>query len=141
MTLHSYVARVLMDAGFQVSFQPDRPISAPCQISPAKLRESTTPRPHYQHIRKGHLIYPPQLQAIAPHPFTLTLPGPTPVDLNALLMACSKILNCAFSEFISFLYLWTRSWGMVEFTPTCLALMAIRLVQVPVFYPRGGIRG
>jgi|ERR1700722_16751146 len=127
-----------MDAGFQggfVSYSPDdKPEPAydarAGQIPPPRLRDSTVPWPEYKRPRKEGLLYPPQLQAKTPLPFTLTLPGPTVLPLYNLLAAGSVTLPNTLREFISLIYIWTRSLQMVEFTPTCLALVAIRLAQV-----------
>ena len=130
-----------MVAGFEGGFlsypldTKSESVDMASQPQPPRSRKSTIPWPVYERVHKGGLIYPPQLQATYPLQFTLTLPNPAILPLHRFLKTVNNTLPNVLQEFISILYLWTRSLQMNEFTPTCLALIAIRFIQARLFWP------
>jgi hypothetical protein len=125
-----------MDAGFHggfVSFPKDigampKPIAG--WMPPPTIRQTTSPWPNYIHTPTHSLLYPPQLRVNSAVPFTLTLPGPTVAPLYRYLATSTQSREDFLRQFISLLFLWTRSLQMIEFTPECLTLMVIRFMQV-----------
>ena len=89
----------------------------------------STPWPVYESHRVKELVYPTLFDVTSPQKFTLWSPGPTIRPLMKLLSLYSR-LGPYVSDTISFLYLWTRSHGFEQFTPTCLALMVAHYFRV-----------
>jgi hypothetical protein len=96
-------------------------------LPPPPRRDLTSPFPDHRRVSEWGIVYPTQLRLTSPVDCTLTLPGPTTVLRDFIIMCCSL---GSLRTLIAHLYIWTRSLEMHEFTPTCLALMCIRFFQV-----------
>jgi len=89
------------------------------------------PWPDYDPFRKTYISYPPVLNTHAfgdYQPFLLK--PPMPVNLPLLKLLKAYFSATIFKEFLSILYLWVISIDFDRIPTTCLALMAIHVMQV-----------
>lgn len=118
--------------GSTQSYRADRRarLEEPFDLSkPLSTSWHNLPWPKSDRERMKELLYPPTLEAIVPTTFYLTLPGASVLSLVHLLRTYCSISE-QIPQFISLLFIWTRSLGMYELTPMCISLMAIQFLQV-----------
>ncbi|KAI0260766.1 hypothetical protein BC834DRAFT_845969 [Gloeopeniophorella convolvens] len=84
--------------------------------------------PRYKRSPKREIVYPAVLDAATPERFALSLPNPATRHTQNLLYLYSR-RNPHLRQLTSLIYVWMRSWGVVEISPRTLCLMLIRFFQ------------
>ncbi len=136
LILTSDIASMLLSEGFSGVFASSSDVTdpGPPENVGGSLPEFSIPWPSLGVSTTQELLFPTRLEARSPCAFSLWSPGPTILPLVDLLRSYTQ-LGTEIPNTISFLYLWTRSFGLHEFTPTCLALMVIASFQVRLHLP------
>ncbi|KAI9457638.1 hypothetical protein BJY52DRAFT_1272005 [Lactarius psammicola] len=84
--------------------------------------------PRYKRTPKTEIVYPAVLEGTRPEPFRLSLPSPT-IRHEMNLFHLYGLLNPHLRLMISLIYVWMRSWGVIEINPETLCLLLIRFFQ------------
>lgn len=127
------VARALTREGFRVRID-NHSLSRTTTARLPIAREYVHPQPDKIEDQEWHwfnrrgLIYPERLHIGYPVAFELILPGPAAVPLVHMLEEYSKLVP-PFRDLVSISYIWCRSLGMNEISPTCLALLFVSFLQ------------
>lgn len=87
------------------------------------------PWPNYDPQQFGVILRPIRLYGTNPESFTLMTAGPTITPLVRILRAYGRLIE-NLPQCIAAMHLWATSLNCPAFNPLCLALMAIRGVQV-----------